>query len=44
MKVAIYGKKINKQNAPYFVQFLSMLKNYGWNAVLEKELKELLAY
>ena len=40
MKVAIYGKKINKQNAPYFVQFLSMLKNYGWNAVLEKELKE----
>ena len=40
MKVAIYGKKINKQNAPYFVHFLSILKNYGWNAVLEKELKE----
>ena len=40
MKVAIYGKKINKQNAPYFVHFLSILKNYGWDAVLEKELKE----
>lgn len=40
MKVAIYGKKINKQNAPYFVHFLSILKNYGWIPVLEKELKE----
>ncbi len=40
MKVAIYGKKINKQNAPYFVHFLSILKNYGWNPILEKELKE----
>ncbi len=40
MKVAIYGKKINKQNAPYFVHFLSILKNYGWHPVLEKELKE----
>ena len=40
MQVAIDGKKINKQNAPYFVHFLSILKNYGWDAVLEKELKE----
>lgn len=40
MRVAIYGKKINKQNAPYFVQFLAILKDFGWKAILEKELKD----
>lgn len=40
MRVAIYGKKINKQNAPYFIQFLGILKDFGWKAVLEKELKD----
>jgi NAD+ kinase len=40
MNVAIYGKKINKQTAPHYIQFLSILNELGWNAILEKELKE----
>ena len=40
MNVAIYGKKINKQTAPHYVQFLAILKDFGWNPVLEKELKD----
>lgn len=40
MNVAIYGKKINKQTAPHYIHFLSILNELGWNAVLEKELKE----
>jgi len=40
MNVAIYGKKINKQNAGHYVQFLAILTDLGWNAILEKELKE----
>ena len=40
MNVAIYGKKINKQNAKHYVQFLAILQDFGWKAILEKELKE----
>ncbi len=40
MNVAIYGKKINKQTASHYVQFLAILKDFGWNPILEKELKE----
>jgi len=40
MNVAIYGKKINKQTAPHYIHFLSILNELGWNAILEKELKE----
>jgi NAD+ kinase len=40
MNVAIYGKKINKQNAKHYVQFLAILQDFGWKAILEKDLKE----
>ena len=40
MNVAIYGKKINKQTAPHYIQFLAILKDFGWNPILEKELKD----
>jgi NAD+ kinase len=40
MNVAIYGKKINKQTADHYVQFLAILKDFGWNPILEKELKD----
>jgi NAD+ kinase len=42
MNVAIYGRKVNKQNAPHYIQLLSIIKDFGWNPILEKELKELL--
>lgn len=40
MNVAIYGRKINKQTAGHYVQLLTVMKDFGWNPVLEKELKE----
>ncbi len=40
MNVAVYGRKITKQNAADFIEFLSMLAEMGWNPVLEKGLKE----
>ncbi len=40
MNVAIYGKKINKQTSAHYVQFLAILKDFGWNPILEKELKD----
>ncbi|MGV3629641.1 MAG: NAD kinase [Bacteroidota bacterium] len=38
--IAIYGRKINKQNVAYFVNVIELLESMGWNAVLEHELKE----
>jgi NAD+ kinase len=43
MRVAIYGKKVNRQNVAVFQQFLGLIDHYGWKPVLEKELKEQLA-
>lgn len=40
MNVAVYGRKVNKTNIPYFIEFLSLLKERGWNPVLEAELKQ----
>ncbi len=40
MNVAIYGRKVNKQNASHFVQLLAILKDFGWNPIIEVELKE----
>jgi NAD+ kinase len=42
MRVAIYGKKINKQTIPVFTEVFRFLEQLGWNIVLEKELKETL--
>jgi NAD+ kinase len=38
MRVAIYGRKVNKQTAEYFVKLLHILEEFGWKAVLEEEL------
>jgi NAD+ kinase len=40
MNVAIYGRKITKQNSADFESLLTLLAEFGWNPVLEKELKE----
>jgi NAD+ kinase len=40
MNVAIYGRKVNKQSIVYFNEVLEALHAFGWNPVLEKELKD----
>tara|TARA_B110000503_G_C7094312_1_gene390842 strand:+ start:51 stop:929 length:879 start_codon:yes stop_codon:yes gene_type:complete len=40
MNVAVFGKKVTKQNAPYYLEFLKKLKEFGWNPVFHSELKE----
>jgi NAD+ kinase len=40
MNVAIYGRKVNKQSIVYFNEVLEALHTFGWNPVLEKELKD----
>lgn len=40
MNVAIFSRKVNKQNIPYFIEILGTLKALGWNPILEKELKD----
>ncbi|MFN5148713.1 MAG: NAD kinase [Flavobacteriia bacterium] len=40
MNVAIYGRKINKQNMLHFKEIIDLLTGFGWNIVYEKELKE----
>jgi NAD+ kinase len=38
MRVAIYGKKVNKQIAEYFIKLLEILEEFGWKPVIEEEL------
>jgi NAD+ kinase len=38
MRVAIYGKKINKNISEYFLKVLAVVDDLGWTAVLESEL------
>jgi NAD+ kinase len=40
MNVAIYGRKVNKQNIVYFNELFEALNAFGWTPVIEKELKE----
>ncbi len=40
MNVAIYGKKVTKQTIELYNEFLGILKDFGWNPILEKRLKE----
>lgn len=40
MNIAIYGRKITKQNVTYFQEILELIRRFGWRAVLEEELKE----
>lgn len=42
MNVAIYGRKVTRQNAGYYQQLLGIFREFGWNPVIEKNLKSLL--
>lgn len=42
MNVAVFGRKVTKQNAEIYIEFLGILKDFGWKPVFEKGLKELL--
>lgn len=42
MNVAVYGKKVNKPDVVYYNEFLGILKDFGWNPVVESKLKEVL--
>ena len=42
MNVAVFGRKVNKQNANYYKEFLGIIEEFGWNPVVESNLKELL--
>lgn len=42
MKVAVYGRKVTKQNIEIYNEFLGILKDFGWTPVLEKNLKAML--
>lgn len=39
MRVALYGRKVNKQNIPYFKEIIDTIVDFGWKPVIEKELK-----
>lgn len=40
MNIAIYGRKVNKQNIPYYNEIINTIRAMGWNPVIEKELKK----
>lgn len=42
MNVAVFGRKVTKQNLEYYNEFLGILKDFGWNPVVESNLKTLL--
>lgn len=42
MNVAVYGQRVTKQTAVYFMEFLGILKDFGWNPVLHTDLKDTL--
>jgi len=39
MRVALYGRKVNKQTAEYFIKLLQILEEFDWKVVIESELK-----
>jgi NAD+ kinase len=40
MNVAIYSRKLNKQTAHHYTDLLKILKDFGWNPVIENELND----
>lgn len=42
MNVAVFGRKISKQDVTFYNEFLGILKDFGWNPVIESNLKEVL--
>lgn len=39
MNVAVYGRKVNRTNVSDIIEFLSLIKDLGWNPILESEFK-----
>nr|WP_294859658.1 NAD kinase [uncultured Fluviicola sp.] len=39
MRVAVYSKKVTKATIPIFMRFANTVKRFGWELILEKELK-----
>ena len=42
MNVALFGRKVTKQNIEVYNSLLGIIKDFGWTPIIEKELKELL--
>lgn len=42
MNVAVYGRKVTKNDIAYYNEFLGILKDFGWNPVVESNLKDIL--
>lgn len=42
MNVAVYGRKVSKNDIAYYNEFLGILKDFGWNPVVESNLKDIL--
>ncbi|MDC3252769.1 NAD kinase [Crocinitomicaceae bacterium] len=42
MNVAVFGRKVTKENIEYYKEFLAVLQGFGWNPVVESNLKSLL--
>ena len=42
MNIALFGRTVTKLNAEYYSEILGILKDFGWNPVLHKDLKDLL--
>jgi NAD+ kinase len=40
MNIAIYGRKVNKQNIPYFNEIINTIQALGWTPIIERELKK----
>ena len=40
MNVAIFGRKVTKQNANYYVELIKILNDFGWNPIFHSDLKE----
>lgn len=39
MNVAIFGRKVNKENAQYYSELLKIFKDFGWNPIFHDDLK-----
>ena len=42
MKVAIFGRKVNKSTSQTFIEVISVLESFDWTVLLEKNLKKAL--
>jgi NAD+ kinase len=42
MNVAVFGRKLTKQNVEYFQEIFKILETHGWKPIVESNLRELL--